>query len=282
MHHLNNVGARMQPSPVATISLQSRYRRVPAVLIVGCVLMSAYWIAVMGIHGFKSLNPHEQATPMHSSRMDLKTFSATWGDPVFNALPMEMKWYVQSRIDPEFAQLSPTAQYQVIDYGLQKYGPKKEFAAAMEAAVNSTNWIALPMEPADRIALGAAHSIPYGIALTAFVVVVAVGRWLFSTIPFSVARPTVVAAGLVLVLGMTLYPPWALQIRSEAGHVLSTTYKYGWLFTPPTPDGDTSTIATVDWSRLLLEWVVAGIAIAGVVYLIQSPRAVGTATDHTE
>ena len=93
-------------------------RRVPAVLIFPCVLMSAYWIAVMSVHGFKSLNPHEQATTRHSSRMDLKTLSATWGDPVFNALPMEMKRYVQSKIDPEFAQLSPTAQYEVIGYAL--------------------------------------------------------------------------------------------------------------------------------------------------------------------
>jgi hypothetical protein len=245
-------------------------------------MMSAYWIAVMGIYGIKSMHPNGTAATQQYLATGLNESDATWLDPVFHALPAEARRHIMCAIDPEFLRLSREDQYIVIAELARKHGPKPEVASALASAIRADNWIDLPIEPIDRIDNAVAQSIPYGIALTAFASLFSFGSWLILCLPISVVRPTGVTAGVVVLLGLTLCPPWTLLIKSGTGHILSTTYKYGWLFSPPTQDGDAYTTISLDWSRLMLEWLAAGIASAGAVYLIRSPRPVAAASDHAE
>src|SRR5690242_18084631 len=97
MRH-RRAGGKMQPLPSTYNSSQNR-RSHGASAVLGFVFVSlaAYWLAVGAIYGFKSLHPHglvDTKSPM--ARHD---YSAPFQDPVFNALPTEMKRYVATAMD---------------------------------------------------------------------------------------------------------------------------------------------------------------------------------------
>ena len=91
----------------------------------------------------------------------------------------------------------------------------------------------------------------------------------------TVQRRIILGCGLMWMLLAGVYVPWQWT-SPDTGHIIgSDGSAYGWLFAPPycVLGGKTMQAYAhqVDWSRLLVEWLIISILTAGLAVLLPDP-----------
>jgi len=93
---------------------------------------------------------------------------------------------------------------------------------------------------------------------------------------FLTNRRIVICAAVVFTfLGM--FPPWIEKIDIPYRMHAERSAGYSVIISPPTPDPKKSfanrASVQIDWSRLVLEWIVLGAAAATALYFVKYPAA---------
>ena len=72
----------------------------------------------------------------------------------------------------------------------------------------------------------------------------------------------VIIVGIIIIMFMGLFPPWAYFLKTEKGE-LKSPVGYGLIFSPPKYAGGTARV-NIDISRLIIQWVVVSSEIVAV------------------